>query len=88
MATITVNVDNTQCFSTQEVFVVTVIPQNDTPVGQVDTIQVDEGGTVTTTTTIQLVLSMMVVENGPLNALVTPPLHHQGSLVYNQWNIW
>ena len=82
MATITINVDDTQCFSTQEVFVVTVIPQNDTPVGQVDTIQVDEGGTVTTTTAnaTSVLSNDTDMENDPLSAtLVTPPLHHQGS---------
>ena len=74
--------DDTQCFSTQEVFVVTVIPQNDTPVGQVDTIQVDEGGTVTTTTAnaTSVLSNDTDMENDPLSAtLVTPPLHHQGS---------
>ena len=82
MATITINVDDTQCFSTQEVFVVTVIPQNDTPVGQVDTIQVDEGGTVTTTTAnaTSVLSNDTDMENDPLSAtLITPPLHHQGS---------
>ena len=82
MATITINVDDTNCFSTQEIFVVTVVPQNDPPIGVADSIQVDEGGTVTTTTAnaTSVLSNDTDTENDPLTAtLITAPLYHQGS---------
>ena len=79
MATITINVDDTDCFSTQEIFVVTVVPQNDPPVGQVDVIAVDEGGTGTTTTSnaTSVLANDTDMENDPLTVtgIVTQPQH-------------
>jgi VCBS repeat-containing protein len=82
-ATITINVDdNNGCTSTQNVFVVTVVPQNDAPVGNVDTIAVDESETATTTTgaATSVLTNDTDMENDPLSAtLITAPLHHIGS---------
>ena len=78
VATITINVSDGSCTTTQEVFVVTVVPQNDPPVGNVDTIQVDEGGTVTTTTAnaTSVLSNDTDLENDALTAtLITPPQH-------------
>ncbi len=84
VATITLDVDDTECFSTQEVFVVTVVPQNDAPVGSPDTIIVDEGGTATTTTAnnSSVLTDDTDTENDPLTATLVSgsgPFHHQGS---------
>ena len=82
-ATITINVDdNNGCTSTQNIFVVTVVPQNDAPVGNVDTIAVNESETVTTTTgaATSVLTNDTDMENDPLSAtLITAPLHHLGS---------
>ncbi len=82
-ATITINVDdNNGCTTTQDVFVVTVVPQNDAPVGNVDTIAVDEAGTITTTTggATSVLTNDTDMENDPLSAtLITTPTHHLGS---------
>lgn len=82
-ATLTINVDdNNNCTTTQEVFVVEVVPQNDAPVGTADTIALDEAGTATTTTggATSVLANDTDMENDPLTAtLLTPPLHHDGS---------
>ena len=81
-ATITINIDdNNGCTSTQDVFVVTVVPQNDAPVGVADTIAVDEGATATTTTAgaTSVLANDTDMENDVLDAaLLTPPLNHNG----------
>ena len=84
MATITIDVDDTDCFSTQEVFVVTVNPQNDAPVGNPDVINLAEGGTATTTTAnnTSVLTNDTDSENDPLTATLIPgsgPYHHVGS---------
>ena len=84
VATITINVDDTSCFSTQETFVVTVVPQNDAPVGSPDIINLIEGGTATTTTAnnSSVLTDDTDTENDPLTATLNPgtgPYHHLGS---------
>ena len=86
-ATITINVDdNNGCTSTQDTFIVTVVPQNDAPVGVADSIIVNEGGTVSTTS---LAATSVLVNdtdtdtaNASLTAILNPgtgPYHHVGS---------
>ena len=82
-ATITLTANDGGCGSTVDSsFLVTVVAQNDTPVGVADSIQVDEGGTVTTTTAnaTSVLSNDTDMENDPLTAtLITAPLYHQGS---------
>ena len=82
-ATITLTANDGGCGSTVDSsFLVTVVAQNDAPVGVTDTIQVDEGGTVTTTTAnaTSVLSNDTDTENDPLTAtLITAPLYHQGS---------
>ena len=82
-ATITLTANDGGCGSTVDSsFLVTVVAQNDPPVGVADTIQVAEGGTVTTTTSnaTSVLFNDTDMENDPLTAtLITPPLHHFGS---------
>ena len=64
-------------------FVITVNPQNDTPVGTPDTITVDEGGTATTTTGgANSVLSNDTdIESDPLTVTkLTDPQYHTGGI--------
>ena len=81
-ATITINVDdNNGCITTQEVFVVEVVPQNDAPVGGPDTIALDEAGTATTTTAgaTSVLANDTDMENDALSAtLLNSPAHHNG----------
>ncbi len=84
MATITINVTDGSCVE-QETFVVTVVPQNDAPVGSPDVIDVMENGTATTTTdnTSSVLTYDTDTENDPLTATLVPgsgPFHHQGGL--------
>jgi VCBS repeat-containing protein len=83
MATITIDVSDGSC-TEQETFVVTVVPQNDAPVGSPDVINVAEGGTATTTTAnnSSVLTDDTDTENDPLTATLVPgsgPLHHLGS---------
>jgi VCBS repeat-containing protein len=83
MATITIDVSDGSC-TEQEIFVVTVVPQNDAPVGSPDVINVAEGGTATTTTAnnSSVLTDDTDTENDPLTATLVPgsgPLHHLGS---------
>ena len=83
MATITIDVSDGSC-TEQETFVVTVVPQNDAPVGSSDVINVAEGGTATTTTAnnSSVLTDDTDTENDPLTATLVPgsgPLHHLGS---------
>ena len=83
VATITIDVSDGVC-TEQEEFVVTVVPQNDAPVGSPDVINVMENGTATTTTAnnSSVLTDDTDTENDPLTAtLVTGsgPFHHQGS---------
>lgn len=83
VATITIYVSDGVC-TEQEEFVVTVVPQNDAPVGSPDVINVMENGTATTTTAnnSSVLTDDTDTENDPLTAtLVTGsgPFHHQGS---------
>ena len=83
MATITIDVSDGRC-TEQETFVVTVVPQNDAPVGSSDVINVAEGGTATTTTAnnSSVLTDDTDTENDPLTATLVPgsgPLHHLGS---------
>ena len=82
-ATITLTANDGGCGSTVDSsFLVTVVAQNDAPVGVADSIQVDEGGTVTTTTAnaTSVLSNDTDMENDPLTAtLITGPLYHQGS---------
>ena len=83
IATITIDVSDGAC-TEQEEFVVTVVPQNDAPVGSPDVINVMENGTATTTTAnnSSVLTDDTDTENDPLTAtLVTGsgPFHHQGS---------
>ena len=82
-ATITLTANDGGCGSTVDSsFLVTVVAQNDAPVGVADTIQVAEGETVTTTTSnaTSVLFNDTDMENDPLTAtLITPPLHHFGS---------
>ena len=83
MATITIDVSDGSC-TEQETFVVTVVPQNDAPVGSSDLINVAEGGTATTTTAnnSSVLTDDTDTENDPLTATLVPgsgPLHHLGS---------
>ena len=84
MATITIDVTDGSCIE-QETFVVTVIPQNDPPVGSPDVINVMEGGTATTTTAnnSSVLTDDIDTENDPLRATLvvgSGPFHHQGGL--------
>ena len=84
MATITIDVSDGAC-TEQEEFVVTVVPQNDAPVGSPDVIDVMENGTATTTTdnTSSVLTYDTDTENDPLTATLVPgsgPFHHQGGL--------
>ncbi len=85
IATITIDVsDGDPLCTTQETFVVTVVPQNDAPVGSPDVINVAEGGTATTTTAnnSSVLTDDTDTENDPLTATLVPgsgPLHHLGS---------
>jgi len=83
MATITIDVTDGSCVE-QEEFVVTVVPQNDAPVGSPDVINVMENGTATTTTAnnSSVLTDDTDTENDPLTATLVPgsgPFHHQGS---------
>ena len=83
MATITIDVSDGSCVE-QEEFVVTVVPQNDAPVGSPDVINVMENGTATTTTAnnSSVLTDDTDTENDPLTATLVPgsgPFHHQGS---------
>ena len=83
MATITIDVSDGSCVE-QETFVVTVVPQNDAPVGSPDVINLMEGGTATTTTAnnSSVLTDDTDTENDPLTAtlvLGSGPFHHQGS---------
>ena len=83
MATITIDVSDGSCVE-QEEFVVTVVPQNDAPVGSPDVINVMENGTATTTTAnnSSVLTDDTDTENDPLTAtlvLGSGPFHHQGS---------
>ncbi|MCH1417324.1 MAG: Ig-like domain-containing protein, partial [Flavobacteriaceae bacterium] len=83
MATITIDVSDGACVE-QETFVVTVVPQNDAPVGSPDLINVMENGTVTTTTggATSVLINDTDTEFDPLTATLVPgagPFHHQGS---------
>ena len=83
MATITIDVSDGAC-TEQEEFVVTVVPQNDAPVGSPDVINVMENGTATTTTAnnSSVLTDDTDTENDPLTATLVPgsgPFHHQGS---------
>ena len=82
-ATITLTANDGGCGSTVDSsFLVTVVAQNDAPIGVADSIQVDEGGTVTTTTAnaTSVLSNDTDMENDPLTAtLITTPLYHQGS---------
>ena len=83
MATITIDVSDGSCVE-QEEFVVTVVPQNDAPVGSPDVINVMESGTATTTTAnnSSVLTDDTDTENDPLTATLVPgsgPFHHQGS---------
>ena len=84
MATITIDVTDGICIE-QETFVVTVVPQNDPPVGSPDVINVMEGGTATTTTAnnSSVLTDDIDTENDPLRATLVAgsgPFHHQGGL--------
>ena len=83
MATITIDVSDGAC-TEQEEFVVTVVPQNDAPVGSPDVINVMENGTATTTraNNSSVLTDDTDTENDPLTATLVPgsgPFHHQGS---------
>ena len=82
-ATITLTANDGGCGSTVDSsFLVTVVAQNDAPIGVADSIQVDEGETVTTTTAnaTSVLSNDTDMENDPLTAtLITAPLYHQGS---------
>jgi VCBS repeat-containing protein len=83
MATITIDVTDGTCVE-QETFVVTVVPQNDPPVGRPDIINVLENGTVTTTTggATSVLTNDTDTEDDPLTVSLVPgsgPFHHQGS---------
>jgi VCBS repeat-containing protein len=83
MATITIDVTDGTCVE-QETFVVTVIPQNDAPVGGSDIINVLENGTVTVTTggATSVLKNDTDTEDDPLTVSLVPgsgPFHHQGS---------
>ena len=83
MATITIDVTDGTCVE-QETFVVTVVPQNDPPVGRPDTITLIEGGTTTTTTAgvTSVLANDTDVEDDPLTVSLVPgsgPFNHQGS---------
>ena len=83
MATITIDVSDGAC-TEQEEFVVTVVPQNDVPVGSPDVINVMENETATTTTAnnSSVLTDDTDTENDPLTATLVPgsgPFHHQGS---------
>ena len=84
MATITIDVTDGTCVE-QETFVVTVVPQNDAPVGSPDSINVMENGTATTTTanSSSVLTNDTDTENDPLRATLVPgsgPFHHQVGL--------
>ncbi|MDG1385866.1 MAG: Ig-like domain-containing protein, partial [Flavobacteriaceae bacterium] len=76
--------DNTiECSSlVSSSFVITVVPENDTPVGNPDTITVDEGGTVSSTTISNTVLANDTdTERDALTATLVPgsgPFNHLG----------
>lgn len=83
VATITIDASDGSC-TEQEVFVVTVVPQNDAPVGSPDFINVFEAGTATTTTAnnSSVLTDDTDMENDPLTATLVPgsgPYHHLGS---------
>ena len=63
-------------------FVITVVPQNDTPLGDPDTINVDEGGTASSTTISVTVLANDTdTERDALTATLVPgsgPFNHSG----------
>ncbi|MDB2701799.1 Ig-like domain-containing protein [Flavobacteriaceae bacterium] len=79
--TITVSAnDNVDCI-VNDVFLLTVDPINDAPVGVADTIEVDEGATATTTTggATSVLANDTDTERDVLEAtLLTPPLYHNG----------
>ena len=84
IATITIDVTDGTCVE-QETFVVTVVPQNDAPVGSPDSINVMENGTATTTTanSSSVLTNDTDTENDPLRATLVPgsgPFHHQVGL--------
>ena len=62
-------------------FIITVIPQNDTPVGGPDMINVNEGGTATSTTiSVTVLANDSDTEGDPLTAtILTYPLWHDTS---------
>ncbi|MEN8768451.1 MAG: Ig-like domain-containing protein [Candidatus Arcticimaribacter sp.] len=84
-ATITITANDGGCGSTVDSsFLVSVVAQNDAPVGSPDVINVAEGGTATTTTAnnSSVLTDDTDTENDPLTATLVPgsgPLHHLGS---------
>ena len=76
---VTVTVDDGTCTTTNDVFSVTVNPQNDPPIGVADQIILDEGATATTLTggATSVLDNDSDPESNPLSAtLLTQPLHH------------